>query len=146
MKKIGVILFTVFILFSCTRKYESSSPKDLIDAKSMENLLVDFYILEASVRNCKNSNQQDSLTLWVDQQMKLILDERKVSFSQFQSSYSYYMGHEKESQIIMENVINRLIEKETKVIIQIQNAKKTDSVKTKIATSDIVNKVISIKK
>jgi len=146
MKKIAIFLSTVFVFSSCSPTYETHPPKDLIKAQTMEEVLVDIYLLEASIRNCVQNNKKDSLAQWVGGQMQSIFDDKKINYQRFKSSYNYYMGHEKESQQIMNNVINQLIKKETEAIIQNQKHKKQDTLKAKLSGADIITKVISIKK
>lgn len=145
MKKIAFILLTVFVFSSCSPTYETQPPKDLIKAQTMEEVLVDIYLLEASIRNCVQNNKTDSLIQWVGGQIQSIFKSKNIDYQRFKSSYNYYMGHEKESQQIMDNVINQLIKKETEAIIQTQKEKKQDSLKTKLSDAEIKTKVITIK-
>ncbi|MDD2688206.1 MAG: DUF4296 domain-containing protein [Bacteroidales bacterium] len=146
MKTISILLLSVFVVLSCSRTYEKTSPKDLIPADIMEDILVDMYVLEASVRNCITANKKDSLPQWIAQEMNVILRKRNIHYDQFESSYSYYMGNEKKSQKIMENVVNRLIEKETESSLKSQHAQKKDSITLEITATDVVNKIVPLKK
>ncbi len=141
MKKIILLFFGLCFLISCTKKYESTVPKNVINKKQMEDLLVDVYMLEASTRTCITSNQSDSLDIWIAQQMNALLKKRNISYSQFIHNYSYYMGHEKLSQELMENVVNRLVKTETEAIIQVQKSRK----QTKSDLKNLKSKTVSIK-
>jgi hypothetical protein len=90
----------------------------------MENILVDMYLLEASARNCNLSNKTDSLDIWTAQQMNGLLLKYKITYPQFLKNYSYYMGHEKLSQELMEKVVDRLVKKETQTTLQFQQSQK----------------------
>ncbi len=142
MKNKFFLIFSLFTFLACTRNYESATPKDLINQKEIETLLVDIYILEAATRTCTLNNQTDSLTLWVSQQVNALLKEKKITYQQFLNSYSYYMGHEKSAQEIMENVVNCLIKMETTSILNVQKLHKKD---TTANLKNIVDDIISVK-
>ena len=134
----------ILAILACTRKYESSIPKDVIPEQEMEDLLIELYMLEASVRTCIITNQKDSLDIWITRQFNHILSKRKMDYLQFQHNYTYYMGHEDKSKELMENVVNRLVQQETKAIIQSQNARKQEVITVSDKQSEI--KTITIKK
>jgi hypothetical protein len=46
----------------------------------------------------------------------------------------------------MENVVNRLIEKETESSLKSQHAQKQDSITLEITATDVVNKIVPLKK
>ena len=138
-------MLSICCLYSCTRKYESSTPKDLINKQQMEDILVEVYMTEASIRNCIITNQMDSLEIWTAQQMNAILDKNKVSYTRFVNNYNYYMGHEELAKDLMEQVVNRLVKMETEATIEVQKSRKQTTpnlknIKSEVKTIELKNK------
>ncbi|MDY0014828.1 MAG: DUF4296 domain-containing protein [Bacteroidales bacterium] len=137
-------MLSLCCLYSCTRTYESSTPKDLIDKQQMEDILVEIFMTEASVRNCVLTNQMDSLDIWTAQQMNAVLEKKNVSYTRFINNYNYYMGHEDLSKELMEQVVNRLVKMETEATIEVQKSRKQTTTDLKNIKSDV--KTIQVKK
>lgn len=144
MKKTILLMLSICCLCSCTRKYESSTPKDLINKQQMEDILVEVYMTEASIRNCVITNQMDSLDIWTAQQMNAVLDKKNVTYVRFLNNYNYYMGHEDLSKELMEQVVNRLVKMETEATIEVQKSRKQTTTDLKKIKSDL--KTIQVKK
>lgn len=141
MRNIILIVFSLCFFTACTNKYESNTPKNLIEIKQMEDILIDLYLLEASARTCMLTNQSDSLEIWIVQQTNALLKERNIEHSQFLESHTYYMGHEKLAQELMENIVNRLVKIETQAVIQHQKSEKqTDSTLKNMKSESVVIK------
>lgn len=144
MKNSLILILSFCCLFSCTRKQENSVPKDLIDKQQMEDILVEVYMLEASVRTCVVTNQTDSLDIWTAQQMNALLEKRNITYAQFLNNFNYYMEHEDLSAELMEKVVNRFVKMETEATIQVQKSRKqttTDlkKIQTEIKTIQVKN-------
>ncbi|MBP7101639.1 MAG: DUF4296 domain-containing protein [Bacteroidales bacterium] len=110
----------------------------------MEDILVEVYMTEASIRNCVITNQMDSLDIWTAQQMNAVLDKKNVTYTRFVNNYNYYMGHEDLSKELMEQVVNRLVKMETEATIEVQKSRKQTTTDLKKIKSDL--KTIQVKK
>lgn len=138
MKNSIILIFSFCCFFSCTKKQDSAIPKDLIDKQQMEDILLEVYMLEASIRTCTITNQTDSLDIWTAQQMNALLEKRNITYPQFLNNFNYYMGHEDLSKELMEKVVNRFVKMETEATIQVQKSRKQTTTDLKNIKSDII--------
>ena len=109
MKKIGVIILTVF-LFACGNS--KKSPDYVIPHSDMIEIFIDIHVIDGifSVNRLRNEIAKDSINYY-----NSILEKYGYSRHDFDTSLFYYSKNINEYDEIYEAVLNRLSEMETKL-------------------------------
>ncbi len=112
-----VFLLLVVAFFSCDKE-AYKKPKNLISEKKMVNIMVDLHIAEATYRKFRYTKDN-----WISKVSSAsfyhsILDKYKVSQSNFEESYLYYVSRPKKYEKIYSAVTDRLNAKEEEYLPQ----------------------------
>lgn len=101
MKKIVFILI-LFFAIGCN-KNPVKEPKNLLTEETMENVLYDFYIIQAAVTNAPTELQQMDIT-----PLKFILKKHKIDSITWVQNTKYYAGDVNNYKHLNKRVLARL--------------------------------------
>ena len=100
------ILF--FIICSCHQEVEGhKSKQELLSHNKMVYLLKDIRLADSNAKLLKIN--RDSMNLLLDQHYDTIFQLHKVDKKLFLDSYSYYLEHPKQLNLIYEKVLEELL-------------------------------------
>lgn len=105
--KLGLLLFSLSILFSCTNKMEHKpAPADLIARDTMVMLLKDLSLIEAHIQNeyLHVSKFQKTMIMSGDK----VLEKYHVSRDRLNASMDYYGARQTEMQSIYTEILDSL--------------------------------------
>jgi hypothetical protein len=126
--KYRYLLMTLFfapVLFSCNHPLLQKQGKPPLDKQTVENILIEMYLLEGKIRVYLYQETPENLKIWVNSEINKLLKKYNITYKQFTDSYSCYMGDDaKTAKEMMSNITNRLIILETELK---RNTKQTDS-------------------
>jgi Domain of unknown function (DUF4296) len=85
MNKLIILAFVVFAI-SCNNN-PVKEPKNLIDEDQMEDVLFDYYVMQAGVTNATGEMHEMEIT-----PLKFIQKKHKIDSVTFMQNYKYYAG------------------------------------------------------
>lgn len=100
------------LLAGCTSRTEASKPTNFIPPKTMQNMLVDIYQLEAELHVLESHNI-DNVNVYGRQRLDSLLLAYGYSWDDWKTNFAYYMTDQKRTEALMEQVANRLTEMES---------------------------------
>lgn len=134
MKKIIILLATVFVFISCKDEV-IKKPNRLIEKETMVNIMYDLSVLDGI--KYQNPSSLDSFKI---NPKKYIYNKYKIDSVQFAQSNIYYASNYEEYSGIIDEINNRLTKKKSEVTAVI----KADAKKKKLVKKPILpkNKVL----
>ena len=111
MKKTVTILGILLLLAGCAKKYEIARPEPLLPMETMEEILTESYLLEASLHIFETDTSVD-LERYTRQQWQKIMQQHRVTTEDWKRNYMYYISKEPLRDTLMKHVGNRLTELE----------------------------------
>jgi hypothetical protein len=127
MKKIIILLATVFVFISCKDEV-IKKPNRLIEKETMVNIMYDLSVLDGI--KYQNPSSLDSFKI---NPKKYIYSKYKIDSVQFAQSNIYYASNYEEYSGIIDEINNRLTKKKSEVTAVIKaDAKKKKPVKKPI--------------
>ena len=127
MKKIIILLVTVFVFISCKDEV-IKKPNRLIEKETMVNIMYDLSVLDGI--KYQNPSSLDSFKI---NPKKYIYGKYKIDSVQFAQSNIYYASNYEEYSGIFDEINNRLTKKKSEVTAAIKaEAKKKKPVKKTI--------------
>lgn len=127
MKKIIILLATVFVFISCKDEV-IKKPNRLIEKETMVNIMYDLSVLDGI--KYQNPSSLDSFKI---NPKKYIYNKYKIDSLQFAQSNIYYASNYEEYSGIIDEINNRLTKKKSEVTAVIKaDAKKKKLVKKPI--------------
>jgi hypothetical protein len=127
MKKIIILLATVFVFISCKDEV-IKKPNRLIEKETMVNIMYDLSVLDGI--KYQNPSSLDSFKI---NPKKYIYNKYKIDSVQFAQSNIYYASNYEEYSGIIDEINNRLTKKKSEVTAVIKaDAKKKKPVKKTI--------------
>lgn len=127
MKKIIILLATVFVFISCKDEV-IKKPNRLIEKETMVNIMYDLSVLDGI--KYQNPSSLDSFKI---NPKKYIYNKYKIDSVQFAQSNIYYASNYEEYSGIIDEINSRLTKKKSEVAAVIKaDAKKKKSVKKPI--------------
>lgn len=94
-----ILIFTLFCTFSC----KVSTPEDIIDESTMEDILYDYHIMHSAAYQ-----QKDSANIYMHRYADAVFDKYGVTEAEFDSSLVWYSTHTEKLYKIYENINERL--------------------------------------
>lgn len=119
MKKILIILLTLFSLASCYNTYHEEildAPEDLIQRDSMVSILVDVELAESALRQKQNFGHEISEAK--EAYFVAIFKKHNVSKEQFDRSLAFYKQDLESINSIYEDVITDLSKLESEIQLE----------------------------
>jgi hypothetical protein len=140
MKKIIILLATVFVFISCKDEV-IKKPNRLIEKETMVNIMYDLSVLDGI--KYQNPSSLDSFKI---NPKKYIYSKYKIDSVQFAQSNIYYASNYEEYSGIIDEINNRLTKKKSEVTAVIKaDAKKKKPVKKPILPKNKVLDSLKIK-
>ena len=102
----------IFLFISCSSKTDTI-PSKVIPKDKMADILVDVHLAEASAENRGLNSPQ--INIQMAAKYDSLFQKHETSFSQFKSSYDYYLDHPDELSEIYTIVVNKLTTIESKI-------------------------------
>lgn len=114
IRRITFISF-LFLLCACSSEDEKLKiPDNIIPPEQMVPILVDFHLVEASVIQAKQRNEDVNQA--TNFRYRSILEKHKISRNKLSESIAFYTGHMKELHKIYEEVVVELSKTQSRII------------------------------
>jgi hypothetical protein len=114
IRRIAVISF-LFLLCACGSEDEKIKiPKNIIPPEEMVSILVDFHLVEASIIQAKQRNEDENQL--TNYRYRSVLEKHKISRKKISESITFYTGHMKEFHKIYEEVVVELGKTQSRII------------------------------
>jgi len=113
--RFGILLFAVccLLLVSCNRTGMGKPSERLLSKQEVEDMVLEIYLIEAKSSVLVFNMPLDSVRVQLNYEMKDLFKRYNTTYTQFKSSYLYYMGNASVSKKMIANITNRLIVLET---------------------------------
>ena len=117
------LLLIILFFISCNNKSTTAPPENLVPKETIEDVLVEIYLIEAEMRVRTVDEPLDELKVWVNVEMNNLLKKHNIDYDQYTDSYIYYMADKKVSKKMMENTVNRLVKLQAEQVKTIKQVK-----------------------
>jgi hypothetical protein len=107
-------LFFLLCLSCQSGKTKIEKPKDLLERKAFEAVLLDVYLIEGDVRYRIRMENFDSLQTRITAEVNAMYKKHHTSHEQFMSSYAYYVKDPNLSEEIMKHTVDKLVDLQAK--------------------------------
>ena len=114
MRKIGLIIISLFFIFSCELKLnEIPEPENVISEEKMALILEDLMIIENQIQTGMPHISQFQKS--VKESGDIVLKKHEVTYAQFKKSTEYYGSHQDKMKEIYNAVLESMNKKLTKL-------------------------------
>jgi hypothetical protein len=112
LKKIALV-FSFFLIFSCTEKKATTIPETILPIEKMANVLLDVHLLEAAMNVAVYNTDKkpgEEATPGFD-----ILKKNNITKQQYTESFDFYSNHPEMLNTIYDMVLNNLSKMQAEV-------------------------------
>ena len=122
-KYLPFLLLIILFFISCNNKSTIVPPENLISKETVEDVLVEMYLIEAEMRVRIVNEPLSDLNIWINIEMNNLFKKHNITYQQYADSYTYHMTDKKNSKKTMENAVNRLVKLQAEQVKTIKQVK-----------------------
>jgi cation transport regulator ChaC len=138
MKKTACLVLVFCIgglLWNNCRQLPVEKPEQLLEESVVEDMLLEIYLIEATVRTGIHEKNRIDMQAWTRSQIAKLTRKHDANYEQFVTSLNYYMSGRKPQ--MLENIVNRLVKME----VEAEAVRQTE----KLVQQDTLNRIINPK-